>query len=109
GKRKALTIVQDLGANAVHERMKAEMRSSGIKSIPRGIRKSTRANPAMLTGRELDVLQLLKEGMQNKEIASGLFISPKTVDHHISAILFKLDVNSRVKAVKEAQRLGIIS
>ncbi|MGE5106201.1 MAG: AAA family ATPase [Sphingobacteriales bacterium] len=107
-KRKAITIVQGLGANAVYEKMKLEMRTSGIKSIPRGIRKSTRSNPALLTGRELDVLQLLKEGMQNKEIAAKLFISAKTVDHHISAILFKLDVNSRIKAVQEAIRLDII-
>ena len=46
--------------------------------------------------------------MQNKEIAEQLFISPKTVDHHISSILFKLDVNSRSKAAQEAVRLGII-
>ena len=84
------------------------MRASGIKSIPRGIRKTTRTNPAHLTERELEVLQLLKESLQNKEIANKLFISPKTVDHHISSILFKLDVNSRTKAVKEAILLEII-
>ena len=84
------------------------MRSSGIKSIPRGLRKSTQENPALLTDRELEVLQLLNEGMQNKEIAARLFISAKTVDHHISAILFKLDVNSRTKAVQEAIRLAIL-
>jgi DNA-binding NarL/FixJ family response regulator len=62
----------------------------------------------MLTDRELDVLQLLTEGMQNKEIAARLFISAKTVDHHISSILFKLDVKSRTKAVQEAIRLEIL-
>jgi len=46
--------------------------------------------------------------MQDKEIAGKLFISPKTVGHHISSILFKLDVSSRSKAAKEAKRLGII-
>jgi DNA-binding NarL/FixJ family response regulator len=51
---------------------------------------------------------LLKKGIQNKEIAATLFISPKTVDHHISSILFKLDVTSRSKAVTEAVRLGIL-
>ena len=107
-KRKALSIVQVLGATVVYEKMKLEMRSCGIKSIPRGMRKTTQSNPALLTSREVDVLQLLKEGMQNKEIASRLFISPKTVDHHISSILFKLDVNSRTKAVKEAARMEII-
>jgi DNA-binding CsgD family transcriptional regulator len=104
----AMTIMRKLGASAVCEKMKREMRSSGIKGIPRGIRKSTQANPALLTEREVGVLQLLKEGMQNKEIAARLFISAKTVDHHISSILFKLDTNSRMKAVQEAIQMGII-
>jgi DNA-binding CsgD family transcriptional regulator len=108
-KRKALTIIQGLGADAVFEKMKLEMRTSGIKNIPKGIRKTTRSNAALLTTRELDLLPLLKEGLQNKEIASRLFISAKTVDHHISSILFKLDVNSRFKAVKEAVRQEIIT
>ena len=107
-KRKALSIIQQLGADAVSEKLKMEMRSSGIKKIPRGIRESTKINPAQLTNRELDVLQLLKNGTHNKEIAVTLFISPKTVDHHISSILFKLDVSSRAKAVAEAARLGIL-
>jgi DNA-binding CsgD family transcriptional regulator len=107
-KKKAITIIHDLGAETVYEKLKMEMRSTGIKSIPRGMRKSTQSNPASLTDRELDVLQLLNQGMQNKEIAAALFISAKTVDHHISSILFKLDVNTRTKAVQEAVRLEIL-
>ena len=107
-KKEALAIIQGLGAGAILQKMKAAMRSSGIKSIPRGLRKSTQSNPALLTTRELDILLLLKEGLQNKEIAGKLFISAKTVDHHISSILFKLDVNSRVKAVNEAVRQEIL-
>ena len=107
-KRQAIKIVHELGAGAVYEKMKLEMRTSGIRSIPRGIRKSTQANPAHLTARELDVLQLLKEGFQNKEIAARLFISTRTVGHHISSIFFKLDVNSRAKAVREAIHLDIL-
>lgn len=107
-KRNALSIMDEIGASAVCEKMKLEMKESGIKNIPRGIRKSTRSNIAFLTDRELDVLQLLKEELQNKEIASRLFISAKTVDHHISSILFKLDVNSRTKAVAEALRQQIL-
>jgi predicted ATPase/DNA-binding CsgD family transcriptional regulator len=107
-KRKAIAIVQRLGATAVYERMKFEMRRSGIRNIPRGIRKTTQSNPEFLTDRELDVLRLLQEGLHNKEIAARLFISAKTVDHHISAILYKLEVNSRTKAVHEAEKLGII-
>jgi len=107
-KRTALTMMQQLGANAICEKLKMEMRSSGIKKIPRGLRRSTKINPAQLTNRELEVLQLLRKGIQNKEIANALFISAKTVDHHISSILFKLDVKSRATAVAEAARLGIL-
>jgi DNA-binding CsgD family transcriptional regulator len=107
-KRIAINIVHELGATTVYEKMKRTMRASGIKNIPRGIRKTTRSNSALLTTRELDVLILLKEGLQNKEIASRLFIAAKTVDHHITSILFKLDVNSRNKAVAAAVRLEII-
>ena len=107
-KKTALQILQHLGADAFSERLKMEMRTLGIKSIPRGIRESTKANPAQLTNREIDVLQLLQKGLQNKKIASTLFISTKTAENHISNILFKLDVTSRSSAVTEALRLGIL-
>ena len=107
-KKKAISIVNELGAKAVYEKMKFDMRAFGIKRIPRGVNKTTQQNPSLLTDREIDVLKLLNEGLQNKEIASKLFISAKTVEHHISSILFKLDVNSRSKAVREAVRLEII-
>lgn len=107
-KREAIKIVHDLGASAIYEKMKFDMRSAGIKSIPRGIRKTTRSNPAHLTERELEVLRLMKEGLQNKEIGARLFISSRTVDHHISSIFFKLDVNSRAKAVRQAVQLELI-
>jgi len=107
-KKTAIEIVHNLGADAIYEKMKFEMRTSGIKNIPRGLRQSTMSNPANLTQRELDVLHLLKEGLQNKEIADRLFVSPKTVAQHISSIFFKLDVNSRTKAVQEATRKAII-
>ena len=107
-KRKALGMIQQLGASAVYEKLKLEMRRSGIKNIPRGLRRTTQSNPEFLTDRELDVLRLLPEGLHNKEIAGRLFISAKTVDHHISSILYKLEVNSRTKAVHEASRLGIL-
>jgi len=106
--KNALLIFQQIGADAVSEKIKMEMRAAGIKKIPRGLRESTKTNPAQLTNRELDVLHLLQKGIQNKEIAGTLFISPKTADHHISNILFKLDVKSRAMAVTEAVRLGIL-
>lgn len=107
-KRTAVSMMQDLGATAVSEKMKFYLRKAGVKKVPRGARKTTQSNAAQLTGRELEILQLINEGLQNKEIASRLFISAKTVDHHITSILYKLEVNSRVKAVNEAIRLEII-
>jgi DNA-binding CsgD family transcriptional regulator/tetratricopeptide (TPR) repeat protein len=108
-RRKALMLVQELGAGAVVQRMKMELRAAGVKNLPRGARETTKSNAAFLTPREIDVLRCLKEGMKNKEIAARLFISAKTVDHHISAVLLKLDVDSRAKAVNEAIRRKIIA
>jgi two-component system, NarL family, nitrate/nitrite response regulator NarL len=61
-----------------------------------------------LTPREAEVLQLLAEGLPNKQIAQQLGISPNTVKFHINAILSKLDVQSRTEAVVRATRLGLI-
>jgi DNA-binding CsgD family transcriptional regulator len=108
-KRMAVGILLEIGAEGPAKKLKQEMRAAGIKGIPRGLRYNTKSNAALLTDREMNILFLLKNGLQNKEIAGRLFISPKTVDHHISSILFKLDVNSRVKAVTEALRRNLIT
>ena len=75
--------------------------------MPLGPRATTQANPAGLTARQLDVLELISEGDRNADIAAKLFLSEKTVDHHVSAILRKLGVHSRGQAAAEAARLGI--
>ena len=67
-KKTAIEMVHNLGADAIYEKMKFQMRASGIKSIPRGLRQSTMSNPANLTQRELDVLQLFRcHYLQNKK------------------------------------------
>lgn len=99
----ALSILESLGAVATVNQFKQQMRQEGIKNIPKGPRASTKQNPAGLTIRQLEVLKLLPEGLSNSEIASKLFISPKTVDHHISAILAKLNLHTRAEAAKFAQ------
>jgi DNA-binding NarL/FixJ family response regulator len=85
------------------------MRQEGIRNIPKGPRKTTKQNPAGLTGRQMDVLKLLTEGLSNSQIALNLFISPKTVDHHISAILSKLNLHSRTEAATLAQSSGMLT
>ncbi|MBV8217120.1 MAG: helix-turn-helix transcriptional regulator, partial [Solirubrobacterales bacterium] len=73
------------------------LRELGERGVPRGPRPKTCANPAGLTARELEVLGLLAEGLRNAQIAERLVLSGKTVDHHVSAVLRKLDVRSEVK------------
>jgi DNA-binding CsgD family transcriptional regulator len=64
----------------------------------RGPRESTRENPAGLTARELEVLELVAEGLTSREIADRLVLSSRTVDHHVSAALRKLGARTRAEA-----------
>ncbi|HTU84305.1 MAG TPA: AAA family ATPase [Solirubrobacteraceae bacterium] len=105
--RRALNELQRLGARATAAVLVRRLRQRGIRSMPRGPRASTRENPAGLTARELDVLALLAEGLRNAQIAERLVVSEKTVDHHVSAILRKLDVRTRGEASAEAARLRL--
>jgi DNA-binding CsgD family transcriptional regulator/tetratricopeptide (TPR) repeat protein len=73
----------------------------------RGPRGTTRGNPAGLTARELEVLELLVGGLQNREIADRLVLSPRTVDHHVSAVLRKLGAKSRVEAVARFRAISV--
>ena len=70
--------------------------------------RSRAANPAGLTGRQLAVLELLAEGLSNADIAARLVISPKTADHHVSAILAKLGVRNRGEAAAAARRMNVL-
>ncbi len=97
-KKSALEIFDRLGASATSQKIRKSMREIGIKNIPKGPRRTTRKNIAGLTTRQLEVLRLLGKGLSNNEIGIKLFISPKTVDHHISAILSKLNIHSRFEA-----------
>jgi DNA-binding NarL/FixJ family response regulator len=98
--------LDDLGARAVATRVRARLRELGVAGVPRGPAAATRSNPAGLTARQLDVLDLLVDGLSNAQIADRLVISPKTADHHVSAILAKLEVRSRGEAAAAARRLA---
>jgi DNA-binding NarL/FixJ family response regulator len=103
----ALTDLDEMGARAVAAHFRARLRALGATGIPRGPAAETRANPAGLTARQQDVLALLVDGLSNAEIAARLVISQKTADHHVSAILAKLEVRSRGEAAAVARKLGV--
>jgi DNA-binding CsgD family transcriptional regulator/tetratricopeptide (TPR) repeat protein len=90
-----------LGAPATAQAVRRELAARGLP-VPRGPRRTSRDNPAGLTGREVDVLRLIVEGLSDAEIASRLTLSERTVGHHVSAVLRKFGVPSRSKAAAVA-------
>ncbi|MFI1991142.1 ATP-binding protein [Actinoplanes sp. NPDC020271] len=105
--RAALAEFQRLGARPAATVVTRRLRSRGVRDIPRGPQRWTRDNPAELTRREVEVLALVQQGLSNVEIAGRLFLSTKTVHHHVSAILRKLGVSRRGQAAAEASRLDL--
>ena len=106
--RQGFDLLERLDAGTVAARLRQDLRDRGVPGVPTRRRPSTRANAAGLTAREVEVLHLLDEGLTNAEVASRLYISPKTADHHVSAILTKLQVTSRRHAGLAGRELGII-
>jgi DNA-binding CsgD family transcriptional regulator len=106
--RAGLDVLDRLGADAVAAKVRQDLRRRGATTIPPRRRKATLKNPAGLTSREVEILRLLADGSTNAEIAQRLFISAKTVDHHVSALLSKLQVAGRRAAARRACELGIV-
>lgn len=99
-----LEVLDGLGAVPLAQRTRGRLRELGVQGVPRS---ETRGNPFGLTGRQVEVLELLVEGLTNAEIAERLFVSVRTVDHHVAAILTKLGVSSRREAAALAAEEGI--
>jgi DNA-binding CsgD family transcriptional regulator len=104
--REAHDIFRDLGASPALAGINRQLRAHGFRTT-RGPNAATVANPAGLTQRELEVLDLVTAGMTNPQIARALSISVKTAGHHVSAVLAKLGVSRRSQAVAKAVALDI--
>ncbi len=95
----ALESFEALGAGRDADAAAAFLRQLGVKAArtgPRGV--------GALTKREHQVLSLLAEGRSNPEIADRLYLSRRTVEHHVAHVLAKLGVRTRGQAVAEAAR-----
>jgi DNA-binding CsgD family transcriptional regulator len=106
--RASLDELRRLGATTAATIVAQRLRAGGARNIPRGPHQRTRANPRGLTPRQLEVLRLLAIGATDNEISNELFLSERTVSHHVSAILRKLDVRNRTEAAAAAVRFGML-
>jgi DNA-binding CsgD family transcriptional regulator len=108
-------VARDLGAvplcrdiEALARRARIELRDEPSPAAPPAAPESELATVG-LTSREVEVLRLLAAGYTNPQIGEALYISRKTASHHVSSILAKLGVTTRVEAAGVAQRLGLVS
>ena len=99
-------VLDGLGARTIAAAARRRMKELGMTSIPRGPRPAGVPRVAGLTAREQQVLALLSQGLPDREISRQLFISERTVHHHVSAVLGKIGVSSRTAAAREAARIG---
>lgn len=96
-----------MGAIPLAAKTRKALDDLGVDKVPRGPNRAARSNPAGLTPRQLDVLWLVVDGLTNGEIAEGLFLSARTVDHHVAAVLNKLGVTSRREVGSASEELGL--
>jgi DNA-binding CsgD family transcriptional regulator len=110
--RRAVETFEGLEARPAHMQAVRRLQKLGVHDLPalrRGPRATTRAHPAGLTRREAEVLALVAAGLRNAEIAERLYLTPKTVSHHLSAIYAKHGVETRIEAALAASQLGIVA
>ena len=92
---------------AVAAKLRHELKSAGVP-MPRRRAETTRDHGAGLTARQTEVLSLLAEQRSNVDIADQLFLSPRTVEHHVAAVMSKLDASSRKETVEVATHRGLL-
>ncbi|MCU1359785.1 MAG: putative LuxR-family transcriptional regulator, partial [Ilumatobacteraceae bacterium] len=103
----SIRIFEDLGAVAIAKKVRRALMDCGAR-VPRGKSYATRDHVAGLTARQAEVLALLARGFSNTEIADELFVSHRTAESHVSAVLMKLDVPTREAAVEAARHRGML-
>jgi DNA-binding NarL/FixJ family response regulator len=91
----ALQGFEASGATPWAERARTELRASGLT-----LRRRQPAAPEQLTPRELQIARLVAEGKTNRDVAATLFVTPKTVEFHLTRVYRKLEIHSRTELVR---------
>lgn len=103
-KLEALEVLEDLGATAVADKLRQDLRTAGVAAP----RRRSRRTATLLTARQSEVLALLAEDLSNADIADRLFLSPRTVEHHVEAVMSKLNASTRQEAVAKAAERDLL-
>jgi DNA-binding NarL/FixJ family response regulator len=111
-------LLKDASINQILDGIEAAARGESVISpriatrLVRRLREPQEIDPRLrgpeMTARELEVLELLAEGLDNAEIAQALYLSQHTVKNHVSSIMVKLQVENRTQAAVRAVRGGLV-
>ncbi len=104
----AYTLFEQLGSPPALMLTRRRLHERGVRHLPRGPHSTTRANPQGLTKRQMEILHLLAQGMSNVAIAHQLSTSPRTIEHHVTALLAKLNARTRAEAIHRSYELGLL-
>lgn len=99
----SMKIARDLGMRPLMDALKNDRVGIGPTAIG-----TNNSNATGLTGRQMEVLRFIGKGLTNKEAASRLSLSPRTVEMHVASILERLNCRARTEAIKKATELGLI-
>ena len=103
-------LARNMGCRPLAAKISAELDALGETAVERrNPETGKRAAHGGLTGRQVEVARLIADGLTNKEIASKLFLSPRTVEMHVANLLNRLDCRTRSEAVRKAGELGLLS